>query len=353
MSFAPSPAQASVREDARQVLKGRTQRLEPLRGKHLFLTGGTGFLGTWLLELLAVLNQDHAWQTRVTILTRDGPAFASRLPHLATQPWLHVQEGDVRYLAELPADTRFVLHAAATTDRRSFATHPSLVADTNINGTARALKACLLLEHLEKFLLVSSGLVYGAQPWDLPLVDEDFAGPLRCDTAAVYAESKRMAEVLAHAAASESKLPVVIVRPFAFVGPGQSLQLSWAVTDFMRDSLAGGPIRIMGDGSTVRSLMYASDFAFGVLVTLASGQARRTYNLGSDHPVDLLTLAQKIARFQPSPPTILTRLGKIGYERSRLVPDVTRIRRELDVKTTVPLDEALQKTVQWHRLAQT
>ena len=119
--------------------------------------------------------------------------------------------------------------------------------------------------------------MYGVQPWDMPSIDEDFAGPLRCnDVSAVYAESKRFAEVVAQCAVSESKLPVVTLRPFAFVGPYQSLQLPWAVTDFIRDSMAGGPIRIMGDGSTVRSIMYASDYAFWVLAALACGRPRRT-----------------------------------------------------------------------------
>ena len=107
---------------------------------------------------------------------------------------------------------------------------------------------------------------------DQARIDEKFAGPLRSNdvNAVRLRESKRYAEVLAQCAISETKLPVVTLRPFAFVGPYQSLDLPWAVTDFIRDSLAGGPIRIMGDGSTVRSLMYAADFAFGVLAAQAA-----------------------------------------------------------------------------------
>lgn len=342
-----------VRADAEAVLHGRVARLAPLRGQHLFIAGGTGFLGTWLLELVKVLNEQHQFDLRVTAFSRNPQTWAARWPHLGQSKWLTLQAGDIRYLAELPRDVRYIIHAAALTDRRVFASNPSAVAETNSVGTLRILRAATLLEDLEKFVLLSSGLVYGGQPWDLPRIDEDFGGVLRCgDVNAVYPESKRLAEVVAQCAISESKLPVVTLRPFAFVGPYQSLQLPWAVTDFIRDSFRGGPIRIMGDGATVRSIMYYSDFAFGVLLALAAGHPRTTYNLGSDEPVDLLALAQKITKYFDPVPEIRLRVGQAGHDRNRLVPDTTRMARDLDFKVSVPLDEALRKTIEWHRWTQ-
>lgn len=346
-----SQAVALVRADAEAVLQGRLEQLSPLRGQHVFITGGTGFLGTWLLELIKVLNERHGFGVGVTVFSRNPQAWAARWPHLGGEKWLTLQSGDIRYFAELPRDVRYVIHAAALTDRRVFASNPSAVAETNSVGTLRVLRAATLLEDLQKFVLLSSGLVYGAQPWDRPRIDEDFAGVSRCnDVNAVYPESKRLAEVAAQCAISESKLPVVTLRPFAFVGPYQSLQLPWAVTDFIRDSLNGGPIRIMGDGATVRSIMYYSDFACGVLLALAAGKPRTTYNLGSDEPVELLTLAQKITKYFAPEPEIRLRLGQAGHDRNRLVPDTTRMARDLDFRVTVPLDEALRKSVEWHRL---
>jgi nucleoside-diphosphate-sugar epimerase len=342
---------ALVRADAEAVLQGRVERLASLRGQHVFITGGTGFLGTWLLELAKVLNERHDFGLRVTLFSRNPEAWAARWPHLGREKWLTLQGGDIRYFAELPRDVGYVIHAAALTDRRVFASNPSAVAETNSVGTLRILRAATLLEDLQKFVLLSSGLVYGSQPWDQPRINEDFAGVLKCgDVNAVYPESKRLAEVVAQCAVSESKLPVVTLRPFAFVGPYQSLQLPWAVTDFIRDSFRGGPIRIMGDGATVRSVMYYSDFAYGVLLALAAGSPRTTYNLGSDEPVDLFTLAQKITKYFDPVPEIKLRVGQAGHDRNRLVPDMTRLAQDLGFKATVPLDAALQKTIEWHRL---
>jgi dTDP-glucose 4,6-dehydratase len=184
-------------------------------------------------------------------------------------------------------------------------------------------------------------------------VDESFVGPVRCnDVNAVYAESKRFAEVVAQSAISETKLPVVTLRPFAFVGPYQSLQLPWAVTDFIRDSFTGGPIRIMGDGATVRSLMYAGDFAFGVLSALAQGKPREIYNIGSPEPVDLLTLAKMITgSFNPAP-EIRTGLGQSGHDHTRLVPNIQKAQKDLGLEVTVSLKDAIQKTVAWNRSIQ-
>jgi dTDP-glucose 4,6-dehydratase len=344
---------ALVRADAQAVLHDSSENLSALRGQHIFISGGTGILGTWLLELIRVLNEVYGFNLRVTVLSRNAQAFVTRWPHLGRERWATFLEGDIRYFSELPRDVRYIVHAAALTDRRLFASQPSAVAETNGLGTLRLLRAANLLEDVQKFVLLSSGLVYGSQPWELPEIDENCAGPLRCDdVSAVYAESKRFAEVIAQCAISESKLPVVTLRPFAFVGPYQSLQLPWAVTDFIRDSLNGGPIRIMGDGTTVRSIMYASDFAFWVLAALANGRSRETYNVGSPESIDLGSLARLIIQHFSPVPEILTQVGQSGHDRTRLVPSIEHASEDLGVKVTVSLPEAIQRTISWHRLMQ-
>jgi nucleoside-diphosphate-sugar epimerase len=342
-----------VREDAEAVLNGRFQQLDLLKGQHLFITGGTGFLGIWLLELIKVLNEKHNFGLRVTVYSRHARGFAARWPHLGKLEGLKFEEGDIRYFTDLPRDVRYIIHAAALTDRRLLASQPTAVADVNGVGTQRILRAANLLEDVHKFVLLSSGLVYGAQSWDMPKIDETYAGPLRCnDVNAVYAESKRFAEVVSQSTVSETKLPVVTLRPFAFVGPYQSLQLPWAVTDFIRDSFTGGPIRIMGDGMTVRSLMYASDYAFWVLAALVNGRPREIYNVGSPEPFDLASLAKMITQSFSPIPEIRTGLGQKGLERNRLVPDIGKAKRELNVEVTVPLSEAIQRTITWNRYNQ-
>ena len=339
-----------VRSDTDTVLAGRTDLLKPLAGAHLVITGGTGFLGTWLLELIAALNTDHQFNTRVTIYSRSAPDFVRRHKHLGARKEFRFLEGDIRFMTELPHETHYVIHAAALTDRRLFASNPTAVGEVNSLGSVRLLRAASLLEDLRNVLLVSSGLVYGPQALTVERINENYAGGFPCDNAnAIYAESKRFAEAFAASFVSETKIPLVIARPFAFVCPYPSLELPWAVTDFIRDSLAGRPIKIMGDGATVRSLMYASDFAYWTLAALVRGQARHSYNIGSPEPVDLLSLARMITQHFTPPPDIQTKVGQSGHEATRLVPCVNKAGRELGVQLTVPLADAIQKTINWHR----
>ena len=338
-----------VRQDAEAVVGKAVDSLKPLANSHIFISGGTGFLGTWLLELLSVLNTTHHFNIQVSVFSRFPQKFIERLPHLGCRKEFHFLEGDIRYLTEMPRETDYVIHAAALTDRRLFASNPTMVGEVNAFGAIRLLRAANLLEHLKKIVLVSSGLVYGPQALNIERIDETYTSGIPCDNAnIIYTESKRFAEAMATSFVSESKLPLVTVRPFAFVGPYQSLELPWAVTDFIRDSLTGCPLKIMGDGSTVRSIMYASDYACWVLAALAQGKARAAYNIGSPHPIDLLSLARLISQhFTPSP-EILTKVGQSGHETTRLVPSVDKARRELGVELTVPLGEALQRTITWH-----
>ncbi|MDB6025508.1 MAG: dTDP-glucose 4,6-dehydratase [Verrucomicrobiales bacterium] len=341
-----------VRQDAEAVVANRTHLLSSLRNSHIFITGGTGFLGTWLLELLSVLNAKHNFNIQASVLSRSALQFAEKYKHLGSRPEFRFINGDIRYLTEVPRATNYIIHAAALTDRRLFASNPTLVGEVNAVGAMRLLRAADLLDDLKQIVLVSSGLVAGPQALNVERIDENYTSGIPCNTAnAIYPESKRFAESMATSFVSESKLPLVIVRPFAFLGPYQSLELPWAITDFIRDSLAGRPIKIMGDGSTVRSLMYASDYAFWTLAALSRGTPREVYNIGSPEGIHLLALAKLITQHFSPLPEILTKVGQSGHDATRLVPNIAKAQRDLGVQVTVSLSDAIQNTITWHKTA--
>jgi len=107
-------------------------------------------------------------------------------------------------------------------------------------------------------------------------IPESFVGAPVCSSASsVYAEAKRYAETLCSAARSQAQLPTITVRPFSFVGPFHAVDKPWAVDNFIDDALQGSPIRVLGDGQTVRSYMYGADLAFWLSVSFPAARRVR------------------------------------------------------------------------------
>ena len=244
-------------------------------------------------------------------------------------------------------DISHVIHGATDTsveaDRQ-----PLQLIDTIVNGTRRVLEFASAAG-AQRVLLLSSGAVYGAQPNGMDAVSEDYPGACATtDRKAAYGQAKRLAEQLATIFHANSSLDVVIGRLFAFVGPGMPLDTHFAIGNFIRDAVAGRDIVVTGDGTTVRSYLYAGDLAAWLLRLLAAGRAGRVYNVGSDAAVSIAELAALVAGTVP---------GAKGYViqgtpdpdalRSRYVPAIARARDELGVDVWTPLDEAIRRTARW------
>jgi nucleoside-diphosphate-sugar epimerase len=327
----------STLEDCAQAVSDPSL-LEPLRGSCVFITGGTGFVGTWLTELISYLNTRHN--------------FRAKAPHLASHPELTLVQRDVRTVMEIPPDVKWVIHAAGTPDNRQHASDPLRVMQVIANGTTAVLEAATRLPDLNKLLNISSGLVYGPQPWDLTGIPEDSFTGLDCSSlTTVYQEAKRFAETLCVAYRNLHRLPIVNARPFAFVGPYQLLDRPWAINNFLRDGLQGGPIRIQGDGETVRSYMYASDMAWWILRILVQGAVGQSYNVGSPQAVTLARLAEVIAgNFTVRPQVLLGVSSDRHLRRSKFVPNVSLAQNTLGLKPAMDLDSAIRRTILWHQM---
>jgi dTDP-glucose 4,6-dehydratase len=348
-----TPQREIVREDCRRSVDGYAAALQALRGGTLVVTGGTGFMGTWLAEMVACLNDEQGFGIKLALVARHASRWGEVAPHLAGRADVRLLEKDIRDLVELPAETGWVIHAAASPDNRLHASDPVRTIDVIVGGTRAALEAAARLQDLRRFLNVSSGLVGGAQPWDMTAMPETFCGPVDFTAAAsCYAEAKRLAETLCAAYRGSHRLPILTARPFAFVGPYQLLDRPWAINNFIRDGLQGGPIRILGDGQTVRSYMYPSDMAVWLLVMLVAGKDGAAYNVGSPYGIKLKDLAEKVAAQFPTPPRIELGLFRGGRAPvSKFIPDISAAQGGLGLEIRMDLDATIQRTLLWHRQA--
>ena len=336
-----------IKEDCSRVFTD-PDRLSSLRNESILITGGSGFMGSWLAEAITYLNDVHYFGIKLTLLARNMDAFTEKLPHLGKRSDIRTISKDVCDLVDIPSETTLIIHAAGTPDNRDHLSNPLEVFHTITNGTVQVLEASTRLSKLKKFLNISSGWVYGSQPKDLALIPETYlGGPNSFAAASVYAEAKRMGETICSVYKGQFRLPVINLRPFAFIGPYQLIDKPWAINNFINDALNGDPIKILGDENTIRSYMYPSDMVNWILTALCFGKSGLVMNLGSSEGLPLRDVAEKISACVPNETTVVTQTLNRKSKHSIFVPDTSKARNELNLELTVPLDEAVQRTIEW------
>lgn len=284
-------------EDLVHILE-HTHDWHKLRGKRIFLTGASGFVGTWLTESFEWANNHLGLCAQLTKIPRNS----------------------------LPAgDFDFGIHAAKA---------DSFQAD--MNGTERILNFAAQ-RGVARVLFTSSGAVYGKLPTGMINVSEDYI----CAPESDYAKAKLAGELLC----ANYGFDAMIARMFAFVGPRLPLNLNFAVGNFIADVLHGRPVTIQGDGSALRSYLYAADLAIWLWTILLKGEPGRPYNVGSSEPVSISELARAVVEnTRPRTPTIMAASGAA----STYVPSVERARTQLNLRSLVSLEEGIRRMYAWN-----
>jgi dTDP-glucose 4,6-dehydratase len=338
-------------EDLNLILAKTRPLWREMRGKKIFITGGTGFFGCWLVESFVHANRVLELGACATILTRDPVAFASKCPHLAFDPAIDLLAGDVLDFTWPDGDFEFAIHAVTETAARRTAGNALQLLTTMVSGTERVLEFAAS-HRTRKLLLTSSGAVYGKQPADVNHIPEDFAGaPNPLDSASAYAEGKRAAELVCAVLGAKSGIECKIARCFAFVGPHLPLDAHFAIGNFIRDALAGKAIEIGGDGTAMRSYMYAADLAIWLWTILFRAPALEAFNVGSEEALSILELAHAVAEALGSSAEVRVAQQAIpGAEPQRYVPCVRKAEQSLGLKCEVTLHDAIRRTAAWHKL---
>ncbi len=335
-------------QDLDHVLDYTAELWSDLRGRHLLVTGGTGFFGRWLVETFLWAEKRLSLQAHMTVLTRNPEHFLATAPHLAHAPALRLIQGDICTFPKLPDDASLLIHGAATVGATTDPPGNLDTWNTLVHGTQHLLELARA-HRVSNMLFISSGAIYGKQPPDMAQLSETFTGApdLTTDMSA-YGEGKRAGEMLCALYASAFGLPIKIARCFAFVGPHLPLDGKFAVGNFIRDAMAGGPIRITGDGASIRSYLHAADLSIWLWTIFLRGQTLRPYNVGSAHALTILEVAEGVARaFMPPPEVRVAQIERSEVARSIYVPDVTRAQAELGLQETITFRDAIARTIQW------
>jgi nucleoside-diphosphate-sugar epimerase len=317
-----------------------------LANAKLFITGGTGLFGHWLLDSLTDANQRLNLKISATVLTRHPGLAKDKMPYLDSQiQFLHGYVENFKFPTE---KFDVILHMATTSAEETFqGFSQTQKLQTLFEGTQRVIE----LAHkcgAKRILFTSSGAVYGNQLCDFiqesSLMQID---PLNSESG--LALGKSVAEFLLRQASAESSLEIVIARCFAFVGPGIPINLHYAIGNFIKNAAEGKPILIKGDGTAIRSYMFLGDLVWWLLQLLLDGKSGDAYNVGSDQPISISELAQKVALLSMRSPKILIQ-GQANYSvgvpvSTSYIPTIEKAKLELGLHISTDLSSAIAQTL--------
>jgi nucleoside-diphosphate-sugar epimerase len=343
-----SPASGLPEPDLDHVLEHTGDLWAHARGTRTFITGGTGFFGAWIVEAFGHANERLGLDAELVVLTRDPAAAVQRLPRLATIRGVSLWQGDVRDFATPPGRFDLVIHGAAESSQQGHVGDQRHMFDTILDGTRRTLALARSAE-ARTYLLLSSGAVYGLQPTAISHIGETYNGaPDTGDPRSAYGEGKRAAEVLTAVESSATGMSARIARCFAFVGPHLPLDAHFAIGNFVRDALLGRSIRIQGDGTAVRSYMYAADLAVWLWTLALRPNASGAYNVGSEEPMTILETARSVAAVcAPGAPIEVLGRPSAGPPPHRYVPSTSRARTELELRQHIGVADGIRRFVEW------
>lgn len=337
-------------EDLDYIFHNTKDMWEPLRGKSIFLTGGTGFFGKWLLESFIYVNEKLGLNAKIISLSRNPELFIQEYTfYNEHKNSVRFVKGDIlTYDFKIDEEVQFIIHAATAASDSLNKNNPLLMLDTITFGTRNVLDFALT-QPIEGFLFISSGAVYGKQPSDVSNIQESDSFKININNSnSAYSEGKRIAELYCSTYFEKYNIPVKIARCFAFVGPYLPLDTHFAIGNFINNVIKKEDIVIIGDGSTTRSYMYASDLSIAIWKILLIGNNNKPYNVGVDTAYSLKEIALILKKSYGNKVQILN--SNKDLPKNIYVPNIDALINELKIKHFVQIEEAIQKTIEFNTI---
>lgn len=310
----------------------------------IFITGGTGFFGHWILDSLTDVNKRLDLQIEATVLTRNPDKAFAKISNLDHR--IKFIKGQIENFNFPSEKFDFILHMATTSAEETFnGADQGQKLKMLYEGTQRVLEFAQI-SCAKRILFTSSGAVYGNQ--NCNLIKESAMTQIQTlNETSGLALGKSVAEYLLHQEYLNTGLEVIIARCFSFVGPGIPLNLHYAIGNFIKNAFEETEINIKGDGVAIRSYMYMGDLVWWLLKILLDGQSGEAYNVGSDEAISILELAKRVSKIFKSTKAIVVR-GEINFStgvpvQKIYLPNIDKAKSTLNLNITNDLDSSIKK----------
>ncbi|WP_440946618.1 NAD-dependent epimerase/dehydratase family protein [Methanosarcina sp. T3] len=313
-----------------------------IKKKKIFLTGGSGFIGTKIVERLIEDNEIVVYDT----LQRNSLKNTNILEH----PNLDLIKGDVLDFEKLKDSIKgseIVIHLAAIAGIDTVIKSPTKTMSVNYIGTSNVLKAASELKNIYRFIDFSTSEVYGSYAYKRDESDVTTMGAVG-EARWTYSISKLAAEHLTHSYHKEFGLPTISIRPFNIYGPGQIGE--GAIHNFIKRAINNEDILIHGDGDQIRSWCYVDDIVDGIILCLENKQGiGQVFNIGNPRAtITILSLAEKIKSIAESSSEIIF-VPKNYVDVELRIPDIKKSKELLGYSPKIDLNEGLKKTIEWYK----
>jgi len=313
--------------------------------KTVLVTGGAGFIGSNLCELLTNRGDN------VICLDNLLTGTKKNITHLLSRDNFHFFEQDI---CDGFASRRFkqideIYHLASPADPNansatSYIAHPFETMKVNTVGTWKMCE--LATRHKAKLSFASTSEVYG-DPEQSPQSENYRGNVSTTGPRSVYDESKRFGETIVSAFVREKKLDGRITRIFNTYGPKMNVNEGRAVVNFIKQAVGGDPITIYGDGNQTRSFCYIDDQIKGQVLAMEKGDCGEVYNIGNPDEMSIVDFAKIIKKLSKSDSEIVFRDPLPIDDPRQRKPDITKATRKLGWMPTIGLDEGLTRTIEY------
>ena len=271
---------------------------EKLENKSILISGATGLLGSFLVDVIAEKNKTGL-NCSLFALGRNRERAKERFGQYWDNNWFSFVPYDInkRLIMDNVEKVDYVLHLASNTHPLQYSMEPISTITTNIIGLQNMLD--FAFDHAcTRFAFASSNEIYGENRNDTELFDEDYCGYINCNTLrAGYPESKRCGEALCQAYRRQKNMDIVIPRFTRSYGPSMLMTDSKAISQFIRKAIAGEDIVLKSAGTQYYSYTYVADAIYGLLIILLRGEDGQAYNIAdTSSDIMLKDLAEIIAK---------------------------------------------------------
>lgn len=338
-----------IQEDIEDIVNNLSDNFSDLKNKTIFITGGTGLIGSQIVKTLVCFNRLKQMNMKILVWAMNEEEARRGLSDIMDREDIKIYYGDINDKIEIEEDIDYIIHGASPTNSKFFVSNPVETINIIVNGTINVLEMAKT-KNIKGMLFMSSLEVYGVP--NKELVEENDYGYIdELNVRSSYSGGKRMAETICASYASEYNIPVKIVRLSQTFGPGVRYNDGRVFAEFARCAIESKDIVLHTEGRTLRTYVYTKDAVSAILFVLLKGEIGEAYNVANkETAMTIKEMAELVCKtFSASNIKVKIEIpedvAKFGYNPEMIIKlDSTKLEK-LGWKPTVNMENMFKNLV--------